>query len=95
MIRERTLHGSLRPRRGEQAHASDHEVLKRLVTTLGPLAHVILEARDLGGRVVLIVLEGRVEGRRPVVLARDLVDGGGFRSPLLLLLLAGEALWGG
>ena len=57
MMYVRTLHGSLRPRRSEQAHASDHEILKRLVTALGPLAHVILEARDPGSRVGLIVLE--------------------------------------
>ncbi len=62
-----TLHRRLRPRRGQQSHSPDHEILKRLVRRLTLLTHIFPETRYLGRRIVIWILEGRLEFRRLVV----------------------------
>lgn len=61
-----TLHRSLRPRRGQQSHSPDHEILKRLVRRLTLLTHIFPETRYLGGRIVIWIFEGGLEFRRLV-----------------------------
>ena len=64
-----TLHRRLRPRRGQQSHSPDHEILKRLVRRLIPLTHIFPETRYLGRRIVILIFEGRIYLRRFVEFA--------------------------
>ena len=78
-----TLYSRLRPGSRQQAHSSDHEILEGLVASFRLLAHVFCKARNLGGRVVIAVLEGTFEFRGAVVLPRYPINDVGFVAPLL------------
>ena len=79
----RTLHRRLRPRRGQQSHSPDHEIRERLVRRLTPLTHIFPETRYLGRRIVILILEGRIDFRRLVEFASGALQDVGFGSPLL------------
>ena len=78
-----TLHRSLRPRGGQQAHPPNHKILKRLIIRFPLLAHVIGKTRYLGRRVVIFVFEGRFEPCCLIVLTGGPLYDVGFRAPLL------------
>lgn len=81
-----TLNGSFSSRGREQSHSTNHEILKRPVRSLSPLAHVISKTRYLG-RVVLVThrFERRCKGRRLAVVVCS--RGSRFGPSLLLMWL--------
>ena len=85
-----TLHRRFRARRCQKPHRAHHEVLKRLIARLAPLAHVLAKTGYLGRRVLIGVPEGRLEGGRGVVFAGCALDGVGFVAPLRGCEGAGE-----
>ena len=82
-LSNRTLHRRLRPRRGQQSHSPDHEILKRLIRRLTLLTHIFPETRYLCRRIVIRIFEGRLKFRRLVVFAGGAFENVGFSSPLL------------
>lgn len=57
-----TLYCCFGPRCSQQAHRPDHEVLEHPVRCLPSLAHVVLEAGNLGCRAAFVRPEGTVKG---------------------------------
>ena len=79
-----TLHRGLRPRRRQQPHTSHHKILKRLITRLPLLTHIIRKTRNLRRRRGSLFCEwADVRDGGLVVFARTALDGVGFGSPLL------------
>ena len=83
--RKLTLHRRLRPRRSQQPHTPHHKILKRLITRLPPLTHIILETRDLRRRVTLFAFERGLERRRLIVFSGCTFNGTGFVAALVLV----------
>lgn len=78
-----TLHGSLRPSRGQQPHPPNHKILKRLIRRLALLAHIIGKTWYLRCRIVVAIFEGRLEAWCFFVFPRVTFDDVGFAAPLL------------
>ena len=79
-----TLHRSLRPRRSQKPHSTDHKILKRLITRLPLLRHVFRETRYLRRWILVFPFERRFEFWSLIDFARLPIEKVGFVSPLLV-----------